>query len=281
MRGRVKLGAHVGVVEKPIRDFQMYVHWSYFDISSGFLTNRPNVSKKRDFYWIGHLDSKYIGPCHVISHNGLNPIKLEEFTFQMRQEWKLCDQHCATTPRLADLRETHTQYVHIHTHVTMTSATHISSTGERVKRPLIQTGHFPDHTGRLTCIHWRRIANICGRWANNSSKWSWIELPRSRSKVKCVYKHKTCFNNLNLCNVKIVLITQTEQMILFILGYCWARSVILASHNFISWYSRVVYVSTVVLRSRTYRIYRTVWPISTLALNFALGTKNPRANILL
>jgi len=44
-------------VGKVIPDFIIFVHWSYFDILTGLLTNRPNIANKRDFsrtwlyYW--------------------------------------------------------------------------------------------------------------------------------------------------------------------------------------------------------------------------------------
>jgi len=41
----VKLGTHFGVVGKPIPDFLIRVHRTYFDILSGFLTNRLNIAK--------------------------------------------------------------------------------------------------------------------------------------------------------------------------------------------------------------------------------------------
>ena len=54
-------GADFGVVGKPIPTFLIAVHWSHFDISVRFLTNRLNIAKKRDFCRGGHFDAKYIG----------------------------------------------------------------------------------------------------------------------------------------------------------------------------------------------------------------------------
>jgi len=59
MRGEALiLGAYFGVVEKPLRDFLITFHQSYFKNSSGFLTNRLNIAKKRDFGRRGHFDAK-------------------------------------------------------------------------------------------------------------------------------------------------------------------------------------------------------------------------------
>jgi len=58
MRGGVKLGADFGVVVKPKPDFLKPVHWSYFDISNGFVTNRPIIAKKRDFRRSGQFGAK-------------------------------------------------------------------------------------------------------------------------------------------------------------------------------------------------------------------------------
>ena len=41
-------GADFGVVGKPIHTFLIAVHWSHFDVSVHFLTNRLNIVKKRD-----------------------------------------------------------------------------------------------------------------------------------------------------------------------------------------------------------------------------------------
>jgi len=56
---------------------------------------------------MGHYTSVLIGQWHITSQNCLHPTKLEELTFQMSHERKLCDQRCGyNTP--ADLRDTHT-----------------------------------------------------------------------------------------------------------------------------------------------------------------------------
>jgi len=43
----------------------------------------------------GRFGTKYIGQCNVTSKSYLQPIKLDELTFQMSQERKLCDRRCA------------------------------------------------------------------------------------------------------------------------------------------------------------------------------------------
>jgi len=69
------------------------VHWSYFDISSDVLTNW--ICEWKNVIFVGvNFVVKLIGPGLVTSQNGLHPIKLEELTFQMSQERKLCNQRC-------------------------------------------------------------------------------------------------------------------------------------------------------------------------------------------
>ena len=48
-------GADFGVVGKPIPTFLIAVHWSHFDISVRFLTNRLNIAKKTRFSSAGSL----------------------------------------------------------------------------------------------------------------------------------------------------------------------------------------------------------------------------------
>ena len=51
-------GADFGVVGKPIPTFLIAVHWSHFDISVRFLTNRLNIAKKTRFSSGGHFGAK-------------------------------------------------------------------------------------------------------------------------------------------------------------------------------------------------------------------------------
>jgi len=96
----------------------------YFEVSSGFLTNRPNIAKKAIFvggFILRHYINRYNG--HVKPHNCLHPIrpKLDEITFQTSQERKLAINGAATA-RLVHLRDIQT---HKHTY-TMTLTDHLS-----------------------------------------------------------------------------------------------------------------------------------------------------------
>jgi len=84
----VKLGAHFVVVCKPILDFLILVHWNYFDISSGFLTNRANIVKKRDFRRRGHISAlnKWL---KVTRHP--KTVNLRSWPFKCANKWKLCN----------------------------------------------------------------------------------------------------------------------------------------------------------------------------------------------
>jgi len=54
-----KVGAHFGVVGKPIPDFLIPVHWRYFNISSGLLSNLQNTAIEVWFSLEGSL-GRYI-----------------------------------------------------------------------------------------------------------------------------------------------------------------------------------------------------------------------------
>jgi len=95
----VKLGAgaHFGVVGKPISDFfKIHVNWSYFDISSGLLTNRPNIVKSRtSFYNVSdHNNDDRIGLRSFVvvqttlGHTTILGYRLQLESIAFRGSWK-------------------------------------------------------------------------------------------------------------------------------------------------------------------------------------------------
>jgi len=86
----VKLGVHFGVIRKPTPDFLIPVHWSYFDISSSFLTNHSSLTvercfriesiQRRSFKLIYGSTSHYENICHDYSHMSHSLDIVDSFT---------------------------------------------------------------------------------------------------------------------------------------------------------------------------------------------------------
>ena len=119
-------GADFSVVGKPIPTFLIAVHWSHFDISVRFLTNRLNIAKKTRFSSGGSLRRSINRLRSRDTAKLLISAQTRGIDFSNVPERKLCDQGFGHSVS-GSLRDTHT-----HPYITM-ALPRSPLYGERVK----------------------------------------------------------------------------------------------------------------------------------------------------